>query len=231
MTTTGYTKLPPKAGPYRNPNPLPPFTPFGVQPPQQQIYQSFDPTVMFPMLDEHGNPHPLSAKPQDVVDARIIEGIDCRTTLMIRNVPPEFTGKQLVDVLQDTVPGRYDFAYNRIDFRKNQSVGYAFINFTDTEALLHFVQQWRGKLLPNNIHRRHLRGMAVSYANTQGWDCLVAKFRNSAILDEAPGCRPKLFWSAETAPTPAHVGQEREWPPVDNMSKKHRSTENATING
>lgn len=184
------------------------------------------------MIGPDGLQHQASAKPQDVCEFRILSGQDVRTTLMVRNVPPEMTGADFVNVLQATVPGQFDFAYNRIDFQKSQSVGYAFVNFTGTGALLRFVRMWRGNLLPHNMSRKHLRPCAVSYANTQGFECLVAKFRNSSILDEAKPCRPLLFWSVESAyDRPELIGQEREWPDVDNASKKSRSVENAKISG
>jgi hypothetical protein len=135
-------------------------------------------------------------------------------------------------MLRRTVPNQFDFAYNRIDFQKSQSVGYAFVNFTGTDALLKFVHTWRGRLLPHNLYRQHLRPCAVSYANTQGYECLVAKFRNSSILEEAKSCRPLLFWTEESAGNHhGLIGQERPWPPVDNASKKTRSVENAKISG
>jgi len=198
----------------------------------RNIYQTVDPAAEYVMLGPDGLPHPAIAKPQEVHKYRIINGFDVRTTLMVRNVPPEMTGADFVDLLKRTTPGKFDFAYNRIDFQKSQSVGYAFVNFINTAALLQFVDTWRGKLLPHSIHRQHLRPCAVSYANTQGYECLVAKFRNSSILEEAKACRPVLFWTHESAKEhPELVGQERPWPPVDNASKKSRSVENAKISG
>ena len=198
----------------------------------RNIYQTSDTVAEYPMLGPDGKPHPAIAQPQDVVEWRITGGYDVRTTLMVRNVPPEMTGEDFVDVLRKTVPNQFDFAYNRIDFQKSQSVGYAFVNFTSTDALLKFVHTWRGRHLPHNIYRQHLKPCGVSYANTQGYECLVAKFCNSSILEEAKSCRPLLFWTAESAE--GHVdliGKERAWPPVDNVSKKTRSVENAKISG
>lgn len=198
----------------------------------RNIFQTADPMAEFPMLGPDGRPHPAIAKPQDVNEVRILGGFDVRTTLMVRNIPPEMTGADFIDLLQRTVPGQFDFAYNRIDFQKSQSVGYAFVNFIGVHALLTFVNTWRGRLLPHNLFRKHLRPCAVSYANTQGYECLVAKFRNSSILEEAKPCRPVLFWSVDSAKeTPELIGKERAWPPVDNVSKKTRSVENAKISG
>lgn len=213
-------------------HPTQPMVPDSQHAAAHTIYAAADPTAGILMLGPDGREHPGAAKPQDVCEWRIVNGYDVRTTLMVRNVPPEMTGADFVKMLNLTVPGEFDFAYNRIDFQKSQSVGYAFVNFIDTEPLLRFVRAWRGKLLPHNIYRQHLRPCAVSYANTQGWDCLVAKFRNSSILDEAKPCRPLLFWTVlSAANSPELIGQEREWPEVDNVSKKSRSVENAKISG
>jgi hypothetical protein len=178
-----------------------------------------------------GQVHPNISRPQDVIDSRIEDGSDCRTTLMVRNLAPDFSKRHLIDLLNGICPGKYDFAYNRIDFRQNQSVGYGFINFISASWLLVFVRAVRGKLLHNNVHRRHMKPCAVSYANVQGYECLVAKFRNSSILEEAEGCRPTLFWSDESAPSVGMVGEQRPWPEVDNDSKKARSMENAQTLG
>lgn len=98
-----------------------------------------------------------------------------------------------------------DFAYDRIDLRH--------------------VRRWRGQLLPRNIYRRHRKPWAVFSANVQGYKCLVAKLRNSSILDEERACRPRLFWTKDTAPVP------RGRSGVDNQAKKQRSLENANKQG
>ena len=178
-----------------------------------------------------GYVHPSISRPQDVIDQKIEDGSDCRTTLMVRNLPAHYTKDDFLRLLNTYCPGKFDFAYNRIDFNKNQSVGYGFVNFISASWLLVFVKACRGKLLSQDVYRRHMKPCAVSYANVQGYECLVAKFRNSSILEEADGCRPTLFWSDESAPSSAMVGQQRPWPRVDNDSKKARSMENAQTLG
>lgn len=74
-----------------------------------------------------------------------------------------------------------------------------FVKFITKTALLKFVQRWLGRLLPRFILRWHQKPLTVSYANVQGYECLVAKFRNSSIRDEAPNRRPKLCRSLGTA--------------------------------
>jgi hypothetical protein len=225
VTTPGYSKLSSVPGPSSRHLPEP--VGFGGPP----IYETFDPISGGRMQTWDGQIHSNIGRPQDVIDQRIEDGSDCRTTLMIRNFPPEFSAGDLINLLNSICPGKYDFAYNRIDFRQNQSVGYGFVNFISASWLLVFVKACRGKLLHHNVQRRHMKPCAVSYANVQGFECLLAKFRNSSILEEAEGCRPKLFWSDESAPSSAMVGEQRPWPSVDNESKKARSMENAQTLG
>lgn len=48
---------------------------------------------------------------------RVANGLDTRTTLMIRNIPNKFTQKMLQDWVDETSRGTYDFLYLRMDFR------------------------------------------------------------------------------------------------------------------
>ena len=79
-------------------------------------------------------------------------------------------------------PGKFDFAYNRIDFNKNQSVGYGFVNFISATWLLVFVKACRGMLLNHNVLRRHMKPCAVSYADVQGYECLASTYCRGWLL-------------------------------------------------
>jgi len=46
----------------------------------------------------------------------------------------------------------------------------------------------------------------ISYANIQGKECLIEKFRNSCVMDEDPSYRPKIFHSSGPL-----MGQEQEF--------------------
>ncbi|EME80576.1 uncharacterized protein MYCFIDRAFT_78275 [Pseudocercospora fijiensis CIRAD86] len=69
----------------------------------------------------------------------------------------------------------------RIDFQYNTNVGYAFVNFTDPEAIIDFVNNFVNKEWQVGYHPRKIA--QVSYATVQGIDSLIEKFRNSAIID------------------------------------------------
>lgn len=58
----------------------------------------------------------------------------------------------------------------------------------------------------------------ISYANIQGKESLIEKFRNSCVMDEDPSYRPKIFHS-----NGALMGQEQEFPEPNNTRRKLRS--------
>ncbi|KAF1733430.1 Meiosis protein mei2 [Beauveria bassiana] len=62
---------------------------------------------------------------------RIREGIDVRTTIMLRNIPNKVDQAMLKRIVDESSWGKYDFMYLRIDFANDCNVGYAFINFVD----------------------------------------------------------------------------------------------------
>ncbi|CAG8479366.1 7092_t:CDS:10, partial [Racocetra persica] len=76
---------------------------------------------------------------------RIKNGLDDRTTFMIRNIPNKYTQRMLLDWLDETHCGQYDFVYLRIDLKNKCNVGYAFINFVDIGVVPSFVEARVGK--------------------------------------------------------------------------------------
>ena len=72
--------------------------------------------------------------------ARIREGQDVRTTVMIRNIPNAITLEDLIRLLNDIVPGLFDFVYLRIDFTNGHNVGYGFVNFILAEYIILLIE-------------------------------------------------------------------------------------------
>ncbi|ORY01142.1 hypothetical protein K493DRAFT_405638 [Basidiobolus meristosporus CBS 931.73] len=124
---------------------------------------------------------------------KIAHGYDNRTTFMIRNIPNRYTQKMLLECLDETHKGEYDFVYLRMDFKNHCNVGYAFINFIDVSAVLSFIENRVGRKWSkfNSDKICHL-----SYANIQGKMALIEKFRNSSVMDKDPSYRPKIFYSS-----------------------------------
>jgi RNA recognition motif-containing protein len=165
-------------------------------------------------------------QPQTVNLAKIEAGIDVRTTIMLRNIPNRTQFEDLKDFLDETSFGHYDFSYLRIDFSNNQNVGYAFVNFVRPEYIVEFVAHRVGK--PWGLFQSQKR-CEVSYATIQGIDCLLAKFRNSVVMEEYSAFRPKLWYHVDSTDIPAGkvVGDEAEFPASDNEQKRKRSRDNA----
>ncbi|KAJ1981189.1 hypothetical protein H4R35_000832 [Dimargaris xerosporica] len=110
---------------------------------------------------------------------RIMSGEDNRTTFMIRNIPNKYTQKMLIDLLNESHFGQYDFVYLRMDFTNHCNCGYAFVNFMDP----------RDKFNSDKV-------CSIRYADYQGKDQLVEHFRNSNVMLMDPSYRPKIFYSS-----------------------------------
>ncbi|KFZ06983.1 hypothetical protein V501_06887 [Pseudogymnoascus sp. VKM F-4519 (FW-2642)] len=167
-------------------------------------------------------PFGSSVGQHNIVDVgRIRQGLDVRTTIMLRNIPNKINQEMLKGIIDETSFGSYDFMYLRIDFANNCNVGYAFINFEDPWHIIAFVEACAGQ----RWNRYNSDKVAeVSYATIQGKDCLVQKFRNSSVMLEHPSFRPKIF---RTGPPHLGGGGEEDFPLPDNASKMRRSVENA----
>ena len=169
-------------------------------------------------------------QPQKVVLNDIRRGIDCRTTVMVRNIPNRVNAAEFKAWLDYTSRGRYDFAYLRIDFTKASNVGYAFVNFIRPDAICDLCEVRIGR--PWGLHNSG-KLCEISYATIQGQDCLISKFRNSSVMREYSAYRPKLFYDEDHAniPPSAQIGDEAPFPPPNNISKLNRSLDNARAVG
>lgn len=175
-----------------------------------------------------------SGNAQNIDPQRIYAGLDVRTTIMLRNLPNSMTWRDVQELLDAVCEGRYDFIYVRIDFSRNTNVGYAFVNFTDPEQIIHFFREYMGREWPfkdAGYRGGKSRTAELSYAQIQGLDGLKEKFRNSSVMDEYPDYRPKLFYTIDTASGPEMVGHECPFPPPNNESKHQRSRANAATTG
>ncbi|KAI9147902.1 Meiosis protein MEI2 [Paramyrothecium foliicola] len=129
---------------------------------------------------------------------RIREGIDVRTTIMLRNIPNKVDQAMLKRLVDESSWGKYDFMYLRIDFANDCNVGYAFINFVDGKDCL--VQKFRNSSVM--LEAPHYRPKVDASSSRQ------------------------LFFTSN-GPVPELAGQEEPFPGPDNQSKMKRSCENA----
>ncbi|CAG8901923.1 unnamed protein product [Penicillium egyptiacum] len=148
---------------------------------------------------------------------RIRQGLDVRSTVMIRNIPNKITSDQLKSILDESSYGKYDFLYLRMDFNHRCNVGYAFMNFGD------LVHAREGKTWPDCISEKRAE---VSYATLQGKEALVNKFRNSNVMTRPHEERPRLFHIDGP-----RAGSEAAFPGPNDASKLRRSVASTTQQG
>ncbi|ODV90422.1 hypothetical protein CANCADRAFT_31390 [Tortispora caseinolytica NRRL Y-17796] len=153
----------------------------------------------------------------------IANGIETRTTLMLRNIPNKVDQQMLKDYLDVTNKNTYDFLYLRIDFTNRCNVGYAFVNFISARHIITFCQA-RVSTRWNRFNSSKI--CDVSFANVQGYEQLVEKFRNSSVMDRPAEYCPKLYYT-----TGQNQGLERPFPPPNDMRRKMRSITNANMFG
>ncbi|KAJ7901931.1 hypothetical protein B0H14DRAFT_1260999 [Mycena olivaceomarginata] len=141
--------------------------------------------------------------------ARIEDGQDTRTTVMIKNIPNKMSDKDLMAYIGSVCVRRIDFLYLRMDFQNGCNVGYAFVNFITVQDLLRFAKAKLGEKWNMFSSEKVLQ---MSYANYQGKEALVEKFKNSCIMDERLAWQPKIFYSEgpeqglpEPFPAPTHL--------------------------
>ncbi|OLL23278.1 Meiosis protein mei2 [Neolecta irregularis DAH-3] len=150
---------------------------------------------------------------------RITAGLDLRTTIMVKNVPNKYTQQMLLEYMDEVCERTYDFLYLRIDFKNKCNVGYAFVNFIESKSIIAFAEVRVGTKW-NKFHSDKI--CDISYANIQGKDSLIEKFRNSSVMDEQLTYRPKIFKSAG-----CQIGEEEIFPEPNNVHHKLRSVANA----
>ncbi|KAJ7251524.1 hypothetical protein B0H12DRAFT_641759 [Mycena haematopus] len=150
--------------------------------------------------------------------ARIEDGLDTRTTVMIKNIPNKMSDKDLMAYIGSVCVRKIDFLYLRMDFQNGCNVGYAFVNFITVQDLLRFAKAKLGEKWNMFSSEKVLQ---MSYANYQGKEALVEKFKNSCIMDERLAWQPKIFYSDGP-----EQGLSEPFPPPTHLRRKERSSYN-----
>jgi len=126
-----------------------------------------------------------------------------RTTVMIRNMPNNYTREMLLDLVDSMgFAGTYDFAYLPVDFQSQAGLGYAFINFISVaEAQLCFSRfegfsTWE---VPSE------KVCTVTWSEpTQGLEAHIDRYRNSPVMHHSLpfDWQPVLFQQGVRVPFP-----------------------------
>jgi hypothetical protein len=105
------------------------------------------------------------------------------TTLMIRNIPTKFSQRSLLEELSVSFDiSLIDFFYLPIDFKTEKNLGYAFINFTSSEALKIF----HSKFKESRLSKKSPKVLSLTLAKVQGLDRNYNLFKSSSVMTVAP---------------------------------------------
>jgi hypothetical protein len=119
---------------------------------------------------------------------------DNRTTVMLRNLPRDFSRDVLLKLLDDNgFAGKYNFVYMPIDFVRQAGLGYAFVNLTLPEVVKDFWEAFDGfSAWPVDCEKV----CRVNWSSPhQGYEEHVQRYRNSPLMhaDVPDECRPVLL--------------------------------------
>lgn len=126
-----------------------------------------------------------------------------RTTLMLRNLPNDYSRSMLLTLLdEEGFAGKYDFVYLPIDFASGAGVGYAFINMISYDAAeslrVHFTGFTKWAFPSRKVAE-------VAWSNPhQGLAIHVERYRNSTVMHQSvpDDFKPVLFANGERVPFP-----------------------------
>jgi len=141
--------------------------------------------------------------PKPVQEQKVKKG-EVRTTVMIRNMPNNYTRKMLLELLDlHGFHGCYDFVYLPIDFETKACLGYAFINMCSPAAANQFWAVFDG-FSSWAIPSRKVSGVSWSGPH-QGLDAHIERYRNSSIMcDTTPDdYKPIILSNGVRIPFPA----------------------------
>jgi len=126
-----------------------------------------------------------------------------RTTLMLRNLPNNYTRAMVLDLLYSSgLGGLYDFVYVPMDFARGCGLGYAFVNLVDGELAYRVCAALEGF---SGWSVRSSKICQVAWSEReQGLKALVRRYRNSSIMHvEVPDdFKPCLFFRGRRVPFP-----------------------------
>merc|ERR1719265_6906 len=138
-------------------------------------------------------------------DNSIVDGQEWRTTVMLRNMPNNYTRDMLLELVDAMgFEACYDFAYLPVDFKSQAGLGYAFINFVTPDEAQRCFEQFEGfsdwKVPSEKV-------CTVTWGSPyQGLEAHVERYQNSPVMHHSipDEWKPVLF---------DHEGRRIAFPP------------------
>jgi len=126
------------------------------------------------------------------------------TTIMMRNIPSEFSGHMLLQLLnQHGFKGSYDLVYLPMDYHNKVGFGYAFINFVDATQAERFRYAFEGFHDWGVVSEKVCE---VCWSSVlQGVAAHVERYRNSPVMHPSvpDSFKPMLFRNGDRVAFPA----------------------------
>lgn len=166
-------------------------------------------------------------------------GAEGRTTVMLRNLPREYSRDMLMDMLNtEGFAAKYDFVYMPIDFVRKASLGYAFVNLISVDVVAEFWRVFDGF---KDWAVESQKTCRVSWSEPhQGLEEHVDRYKNSPLMHEdvPDEVRPILLQDgiriAFPAPTKSlrapRLRASRQRNPFWNQAAEEHETEEVTNN-
>lgn len=172
----------------------------GSSPSPAQDRPGRDPAVVHPWTRRSAAK--VAVSPADQKTSANVE-VDSRTTVMLRNMPNNYTRAMLLSMLdEEGFKGLYDFVYLPVDFARHAGLGYAFINLTDPATAARFWRTFDGYnrwVIPTS------KVSSVSWSEPlQGLEANVERYRNSPVMHSTvpEEYRPVLYRKGQRVPFP-----------------------------
>jgi hypothetical protein len=104
-----------------------------------------------------------------------------RTTVMLRNIPNNYTRDMFTELLDaHGFSGRYNFVYLPMDFRRGSGLGYAFVNCVSTSDAQQMMQRFQGF---QEWHTWSQKVCEVCFGvGASGIQQLIRRYRNSPVM-------------------------------------------------
>jgi len=157
-------------------------------------------------------PQQMPVHPKNCFDANAPQVADHeRTTIMFRNLPKEYSRDMLLELLDtEGFKGSYDFVYMPMDFEKDVSFSYAFVNFVHNEKAESAQSHLQG--FTNWVVQSPKICDATWSGPQQGYSAHIDRFRNSPVMHEdmPDQYKPVVFQDGFRAAFPAATKRIRK---------------------
>lgn len=142
----------------------------------------------------------------EIDPARIQNGEDRRTTVMLRNVPKSCSQEDLHQMLEQGGLGdRITFLYVPFDKRKNTHCGFAFINFACPEDVLMMLYSISINQDMWNTFASATMPPALSYARLQGHEQLARHFASTVTMQAGEVSKRPIFMGGSKQKKPVRA--------------------------